>query len=141
MKPFQETSVRDLPIVVNTLSMHDVQSSMRRSGHIHVFQCNRACFILRHVELVDLEVHRFISGVSLVELRVYIRFLTHSNHALLVPRSGHAAPTTFLFFCVLFSFFLFFLPAVSCAFFLAAVGNVLSFLLLIQFASSDSRPQ
>ena len=47
-----QASVRiDIPIVIDTFLLHDVQISVSRPGHINVFQWDRECFILRHVEL------------------------------------------------------------------------------------------
>ena len=40
-----------IPLIVNLLFLHDVQICMCRTCHINVFQWNRECFFLRHVEL------------------------------------------------------------------------------------------
>ena len=55
VNPFHESDkmfVRiDIPIVVDTFFLHDVQISVGRPCYINVFQWNRECFRLRHVEL------------------------------------------------------------------------------------------
>ena len=48
----KQTSVRvDIPIIISTPFLHDVQISMRRSGRINVFLWDRECFFLLHNEL------------------------------------------------------------------------------------------
>ena len=48
----REVSVRiDIPIVIDTFLLHDVQISASRPCYINAFQWNRECFFLRHVEL------------------------------------------------------------------------------------------
>ena len=41
----------DIPIIVNTFFLHDVKISMSRPRYINIFQWNKECFFLRHVEL------------------------------------------------------------------------------------------
>ena len=41
----------DNPVIVNSFLLHHVQISMSRPSNINVFQWNRECFSLRHVEL------------------------------------------------------------------------------------------
>ena len=55
MKPFHESDKLlfriDIPIVIDTFLLHVVQISMSRPCYINVFQWNRKCFCLRHVDL------------------------------------------------------------------------------------------
>ena len=47
-----QASVRiDVPTVIRTFLLHDVQISVSRPCYINVFQWKRECFFLRHIEL------------------------------------------------------------------------------------------
>ena len=41
----------DIPIIVKTFFLHDVQISMSGPGYVNVFQWNKECLFLRHIQL------------------------------------------------------------------------------------------
>ena len=55
----------DIPEIVNSYFMHDVQISMSRPSFINKFQWNRECFFLRHIDLNSRFIVMAIDKVSL----------------------------------------------------------------------------
>ena len=72
----RQTSVRiDIPVVINTFLLHDVQISTSRPCYANVFQWNSECFFLCHMELNSRFIVMTIDEVTLDRTEVGTGFI------------------------------------------------------------------